>query len=153
MYTNTKEAPTPWFSSTDWKEAPTPWSSLAPTRRKHQLPKVLWHQPEGGSNPLWAPTHNLLTPSCRPDIFSGTNLKETMIPYGKSPNYHKYKSGSKLQPLLKLHQTTNSITANHCQNHCWSLHCAKLCHNSIWSHLTKPLLGFPQKLLGFLHII
>ena len=85
-------------------------NSLAPTRRKHQLPEVLWHQLEGGSNPLWTPTHNLLAPSCRPDIFSGTNLKETMIPCGKSPNCHKYKFGSKLQPLLET-------ASNHWLNH------------------------------------
>ena len=93
MCTNTKEESTPWFSSTDW-----------------QLPEVLWHQPEGGSNPLWAPTHNLLAPSCRPDMFSGTNLKETMIPYGTSPNCPEYKDGSELRPLLET-------TSNHWLNH------------------------------------
>ena len=82
----------------------------APTRRKHQLPEVLWHQPEGGSNPLWTPTHNLLASSYHPDMFSGTDLKETTIPYGTSPNCPEYKDESKLQPLLET-------ASNHWLNH------------------------------------
>ena len=131
MCTNTKEAPTPWSSSTDWKGVPT---------------------------------HNFLAPSCRPDMFSGTNLKETMIPYSTSPNCPEYKDGSELRPLLET-------ASNH-----WLNHSAKslseprlistLCQTLlypystisqsssiyIWSYPTKPLLGFSQKLLGFLPV-
>ena len=115
------------FSSTNQKEAPTPCEHQLTISLPRPATLICFQAPTWRR--LWSPTINHKTVM---------NIKMDL----------------NCDHCWKLHQTTDSITLpNHYQNHCWSLHCAKLCYNSIWSHLTKPLLGFQQKLLGFLHII